>query len=332
MGHDEQIEAAYNAETKTYDYHPVFEKIKPYFQKADFTIGNLELTFAGKPYKGYPQFSSPETLANACKNSGVDVLVTANNHSCDGRKKGIVGTLNVLDSVGIAHTGTFRNQDEFDKKNLLILSKNGIKIGLLNYTYGTNGLPVPPPTIVNLIDLEKIKIDLKKAEKENLDKLIVFVHWGSEYQQQPNSEQQKTADFLFKNGADIVIGSHPHVIQPMHYTPKTENQKERLIAYSLGNFVSNQRTSPRDGGTMLQITLEKEDTTTKIKDCGYVLTWVHKKRIENHKPFFEILPCKAYENQNFVDLDENAIKKMKIFIDNSRNLLEKYNTNVKENE
>ena len=186
MGHIPQVEGAYNDDTKRYDYMPVFDKIKHKFAQVDFAIANLEVTLAGKPYKGYPQFSSPDALAAACRDSGIDVLVTANNHTCDRGKKGIIRTLNVLDSLKIAHTGTFRNKAEFDKKNLLVLSKNGISVGILNYTYGTNGLPVPEPTVVNRIDLNLMKQDIEKAKKAQLDKLIVVIHWGIEYQQKQN--------------------------------------------------------------------------------------------------------------------------------------------------
>ena len=160
-----QIEGAYDIETKQYNYMPVFDKIKHKFAQVDFAIANLEVTLAGEPYTGYPQFSSPDALAVACRDSGIDVLVTANNHTCDRGKKGIIRTLDVLDSLKIAHTGTFRNKADFEKHNLLVLSKNGISVGILNYTYGTNGLPVPEPTIVNKINLNLMKQDIEKAKK-----------------------------------------------------------------------------------------------------------------------------------------------------------------------
>lgn len=321
MGHTPQIEGAYNPETKSYDYTPMFEKIKHKFQQVDFAIANLEVTLAGKPFKGYPQFSSPDALAVACKNSGIDVLVTANNHSCDRGKTGIIRTLDVLDSLKIAHTGTFRNRDEFEKNNLLILSKNGISVGILNYTYGTNGISIPEPTIVNLIDLEKIKLDIANAKMQPIDKLIVMIHWGVEYQQQQSKKQENIAQFLFDNGVDIIIGGHPHVLQPMHYSPITSLQNECLVVYSLGNFVSNQRKSPCDGGAMIEITLFKDAQTTQIINHGYHLVWVNKTQKHNSKHcLFEILPCREYENDNFKNLNEKAIQEMKIFIENSRDL------------
>lgn len=327
MGHEPQIRAAYDSNTGKYNYQPVFDKISHRFKSVDFAIGNLEVTFAGKPYSGYPQFSSPEALAQACKDSGIGTLVTANNHSCDGGKKGLLRTMYVIDSVGINRTGTFRDEEEFEAKNLLILQKNGISVGLLNYTYGTNGLPIPKPIIVNLIDYQKIKIDIEKAKKANVDKIIVFIHWGEEYSSIQNKEQEKIADFLFENGVDFVIGSHPHVIQPMHYYPATDFQKERLVVYSLGNFVSNQRTPPRDGGAMFEIVLERKEKEVRIKKQGYHLIWVHKTMI-NNRLFYEVLPCSEYENGNYLDRENKLL--MNFFIHNSRKLLRQHNTCVEE--
>lgn len=322
MGHSPQINSAYNPQTKTYDFQPVFDKVKHQFQQVDFAIANLEVTLAGKPFKGYPQFSSPDELAVACKNSGINVLVTANNHSCDRGKDGIIRTLNVLDSLQIRHTGTFRNEKEYEEKNLLILSKNGISVGILNYTYGTNGLPIPPPTVVNLIDFQKIKLDIEKAKQQQIDKLIAVIHWGVEYQQKQSKEQENIANFLFENGVDIIIGGHPHVLQPMYFYPATSLHNERLVTYSLGNFVSNQRKTPSDGGAMVEITLFKDNENTTIQKHGYHLVWVNKFPKKDSKLFdFEILPCKEYEKNNFYNLDEKASEQMQKFIKNSREVL-----------
>ena len=328
MGHGPQIKAAYNSKTKKYDYSPVFNGLKPIFESVDFAIANLEVTLAGKPFKGYPQFSSPDNLAKSCKNSGIDVLVTANNHSCDRGKKGIIRTLKTLDKIGIRHTGTFRDKKERDTSNLLILKKGNIKIGILNYTYGTNGLPFPSPTIVNIIDEEKIAQDIKQSKNKNLDKLIVFVHWGKEYESLPNKEQINTANFLFKQGVDIIIGSHPHVLQPMIYTPQTGKTKEQFIVYSLGNFVSNQRTRKRDGGAMVQLVIKKTKEKTYLSNKGYILTWVNKTKNET-KNKYEVLACKNYTKiENKIDSIANS--KMKIFATDSRELLTKENKNVPE--
>ncbi|MDH5610367.1 MAG: CapA family protein, partial [Cyclobacteriaceae bacterium] len=268
MGHGSQINAAYDSTTGTYDYEPVFEKIKPVIAAADFAIANLEVTLGGTPYKGYPTFSSPDELALACKNSGIDALVTANNHSCDRAKKGIVRTLDRLDSLQIGHTGTFRDSLERDSSNLLILTKGSIRLGMLNYTYGTNGLPIPSPTVVNLMDTAQMKLDIIRSKSDSLDKLIVFLHWGLEYQSSPSKSQEKLGQWLFENGVDIVIGSHPHVLQRMDYFEKNDSVPERFIAYSLGNFVSNQRVQKRDGGALVALELTKSGGETRITQKG----------------------------------------------------------------
>ncbi len=329
MGHDPQIESAYDPATRTYSYESVFAKIAPVIQSYDWAIANLEVTLAGPPYTGYPQFCSPVALALACKNSGIDALMTSNNHSCDKGKKGILRTLNALDSLEILHTGTFRNKAERDSANLLILDKHNIRLGILNYTYGTNELPTPPPTEVNRIDTALLARDIRLAQNDSLDKLIIFLHWGKEYESYPSKEQVKLAEFLYQKGADMVIGSHPHVIQRMEYHPATEESKERFTVYSMGNFVSNQRTRLRDGGVMASVTLVKDDKGTHIAANGYQLTWVNKP-VVNGKTLFEILPAARVEDAGFEGMTKEYIDLMKIYLSDSRDLYGKDNVRVEE--
>ena len=329
MGHDPQIESAYNSESRNYNYDVVFEEVKGLISKANYTIANLEVTLAGAPYKGYPKFSSPDALATACKNSGIDVLVTSNNHSCDRGKNGILRTLNVLDSLGIKHTGTFRDSSEWKSNNLLILQDNNIRVGLLNYTYGTNGLPTPSPTVVNRIDTISMLVDIENSKKANIDKLIVMTHWGPEYKSYPSIWQKNIAKFLFRNGVDIVVGSHPHVLQKMEYFENCGAENGQFIAYSLGNYVSNQRARRKDGGAMLELILTKKLEKVSITDFGYHLTWVHKPII-NGKELFKIVPCAKYEAKDFEGLDVTSTKAMKIFIEDSRSLFKKENKDVRE--
>lgn len=329
MGHDPQIESAFNPEKGAYNYEGVFRKVSHIIKAADFAIANLEVTLAGKPYAGYPQFSSPDALAVACKKNGIDVLVTANNHSCDRAKKGLLRTIHVLDSLDIPHTGTFKDSTERNNNNLLVLDKNNIRVGLLNYTYGTNGLPTPKPTMVNRIDTLIMLSDIRKSQADSLDKLIVMIHWGPEYQSQPSKKQVEIAEVLFRNGVDIIVGSHPHVLQKMEYIQAKEDDNEHFIAYSLGNFVSNQRTRKRDGGAMLKLTLRKNKEDVKISNYGYYLTWVSRPTIDD-KTMYEIVPCSEFESNDFYDLDIDAKEKMKVFIADSRALFEKENIAVLE--
>lgn len=328
MQHGPQIRAAYIDSLETYDYTPCFAHIAPIALANDFTIANLELTLAGEPFSGYPQFSAPDQLANAIKDAGIRYLVTANNHSCDRHKKGIERTVYVLDSLGIPHTGTFTDSTNRAEKNILWLEKNGIKVALLNYTYGTNGIPAPEPTIVNIIDSVTIKADIEAAQRLNSDKIIVFTHWGEEYQQLPNAFQKLYANLCLKYGADYVIGSHPHVLQPMERFYDSSRQKENIVVYSLGNFVSNQRERYKDGGAMFKLVLHKDSKGTQIKQAGYFLTWVDK-TTNDGKNSYAIYPVDLYQNDS-VNLDKNSLKSLQQFRDDSHDLFGKHNKNIGE--
>ncbi len=329
MQHETQINAAYNAKTGRHDYTECFQFLRPYFQSVDLTIGNLEVTLGGRPFTGYPQFSAPDELVVALKQVGLDVLVTANNHSVDRRKKGLERTLKVLDSLQLLHTGTFTDTVERMNDYPLLIQKNGFKLALLNYTYGTNGIPVARPNVVNLIDTTLIRKDLVRARKLQPDAIIVFMHWGNEYESQPNKQQRQLTEFCFKLGAQLVIGAHPHVLQPMEWR-KEDNQ---LVVYSLGNFVSGQRPRYRDGGAMLQVELKKiiYDTisVTTIDTANYRLQWVY--RTNDAKRSFYVLPVSTFENDttHFIK-DEASRLAYKTFVDDSRKLLGKYNRGITE--
>jgi len=329
MGHDEQIWSAENRETHIYNYDTVFSCIRDEISEADVAIANFEVTLAGHPYKGYPTFSSPASLAVACKNAGIDVFVTANNHAADRGIKGILGTIYRLDSIGIPHTGTFTNQTARDTLYPMIIKKNGFSLALLNYTYGTNGINVPPPVIVNMLDKNVITADIEKAKSKNPDAIILFLHWGTEYDTMPSKTQTDLADYFFSRGVDLIIGSHPHVLQKMEWAKSDTVMKDRIVVYSLGNFVSNQRSIRRDGGAMVRIELAKEADSLYVSDAGYYLTWVYTP-IENYRKRFFILPCSKFENNPEFFGKPADYQKMKLFIGNSRNLLYNQNINIGE--
>ena len=257
MGHDEQIWSAENRETHLYNYDDVFQYIKPVIAGADIAIANFEVTLGGPPYTGYPQFSSPADLAVACKKAGIDFLVTANNHAADRGKKGIISTINKLDSIGIPHTGTFLNSSCRDSLTPLMIHKNGTSIALLNYTFSTNGIIVPEPVIVNMLDKELITRDINEAKDKNADIIILFLHWGTEYDTIPSKTQTDLAEYFQSIGADMVIGSHPHVLQKMVRTKNNVTVNNDVVIYPLGNFVSNQRKPKTDGGSMVRIELTR---------------------------------------------------------------------------
>lgn len=327
MGHDSQITSA-RQKDGSYDYSEVFKYLKSEISEVDIAIANLEVTLAGPPFKGYPQFSSPDALAIAAKDAGIDVFGTANNHSVDRGKSGILRTIHVLDSLEIPHTGTFSNQKEKESNSPLMIEENGFKIALINYTYGTNGIPVPSPAIVNLNNNKALAADIKKAKALNPDKVILFIHWGTEYQHQPNKKQTDLAKFCFNAGADIIIGSHTHVLQKSEWISDS-TQTEKFITYSLGNFVSNQRKRYTDGGQMVKLVLKKQGNAVSIDESGHYLTWVYTPVIEGKK-HFHILPCAKYEMEPDFFISSEHFEKMQLFIADSRNLLNGSNSNVGE--
>jgi poly-gamma-glutamate capsule biosynthesis protein CapA/YwtB (metallophosphatase superfamily) len=324
MQHDSNIAAAYDPLTKRYDYSACFEYVAPIVRSADLTIGNLELTLAGAPFKGYPQFSAPDALAVELKRTGFDVLVTANNHSVDRRRKGVERTIRVLDSLQVLHTGTFIDSAARVNTYPLIIEKNGFRLSLLNYTYGTNGIPVSKPNVVNLIDTIQIKLDLEKARTQQTDAIIVFMHWGAEYQSLPNAEQKRLTKLCFREGAKLVIGAHPHVLQPMEWN----KERDQLVVYSLGNFVSGQRPRYRDGGAMIWIDLQKvvkdSAATTTIYNSEYELAWVQKSNE------FVMRPLRYFESDTVFVKDKITRDAMNLFVKDSRTLLSRHNINVKE--
>ena len=324
MGHTPLLYAAYNKDEKAYNFDSFFKGISTIINNSDYALANLELTLAEKPFTGYPTFSSPIELAKSCKDNGIDILVTANNHSCDRGKKGIIKTIEALNNLKISHIGTYKTQKERDSNNLLVLEKKGIKIGVLNYTYGTNGLPVPKGMVVNLIDTTQIKKDIKNSQKFDIDKLIVFIHWGNEYQLEANKSQRKLANFLHGNGVDVIIGSHPHVIQNMEFFNQEEKGKEKLTVYSLGNFISNQRKPNTDGGAMVKIEFIKENDTTMLLPPHFYLTWVDK-FLKNGGNKYEIKSC---EFSNSQEMTKKSFKQMSVFVNKTRQRLIKQNKNV----
>lgn len=328
MGHGPQITSALDKKTGGYNYDDVFSRMSSVFGLADFVIANLEVTLAGSPYSGYPQFSSPDELVDGLTNAGVNVLVTANNHTVDRGKKGITRTVDVLNDKRIPFAGAYKDSIQRDSLYPLILEHNGIRLGLLNYTYGTNGIPVPEPTVVNLIDTALIRADYEKAKAMNVDEVIAFMHWGVEYQRTPSVQQVWLTQFMHNLGIRLVIGSHPHVIQRMEVSFDSDSTDGRVAVYSLGNFVSNQRPRYRNGGVLAAIQLEKVNGVTKIANAGYILAWVQTPKIKG-KRVYRVLPVAKYEqiNDYFSDDEKDIFTE---FASDSRLLFDTENYNVSE--
>ena len=328
MGHDAQIEAARDDRTGAFSYESIFGYISPLLNSVDVTIGNLEVPLGGAPYRGYPVFSSPDELAVACRNAGFDILVTANNHTADRRAKGLVHTIRVLDSLGIRHTGTWADSHERDLLSPLMIAHHGIRVALLSYTYGTNGIVVPPPATVAYIDTLRAATDMIRADRLDADLKIVFIHWGIEYDTMPSPEQRMTAAALFRGGTDIIIGSHPHVLQPMNAIRDSLTVRDPVV-WSLGNLVSNQRVRRTDGGAMVRIEIRARGDSLFISDAGYLLTWVYTP-LEKGKRQYYILPCAEYEDNSLFFQTREQYNAMTLFLSDARRLFKSCNTGFRE--
>ena len=285
MQHGPQIKAALRPDG-SYNYEECFARVKPEIERADVAIANFEVTLAGKPYSGYPQFSSPDDYLRAAINAGFDILLTANNHCLDNRRRGLERTIMMMDSLRIPHLGTYVDSLARERQYPYLLEQNGLRVVLLNFTYGTNGIPLEKPNVVNLMDTTEILKDIIKAKNMQPDAIIAIPHWGIEYQTLPSEQQKNMADWLILHGVNHVIGGHPHVAQPL----ELRNNGQNLIAWSLGNVISNQSKPNTYGGYMVRLDLTKRDSITTLSDCNYMLYWVSRPHDNAFKHQYRILP------------------------------------------
>ena len=277
-------DAAYNKETETYDFSPMFKYVESYFEDATICIGNCETPMAGaeKGYSGYPCFNAPEHLAIDLKELGVDIMSTANNHTLDKGFDGLVSTLCFLEEAGIEHVGSARSKEE--QETILFKDLNGIKTAFLAYTYGTNGIPTPEGKefCVNLINEDFMLKQINQAKVEGAELIVVSMHWGVEYQTTENAEQDRLAELLIQNDVKIVLGCHPHVLQPMKML-KVENdfgeEKEGLVIFSQGNFFSNQSDINTQNTAIFNIEIKKDGKTGEvvIEESTYAPIYVNRK-------------------------------------------------------
>ncbi|VAX23467.1 Capsule biosynthesis protein capA [hydrothermal vent metagenome] len=280
MCHSTQFNYALR-EDSTYDFKPVYRKIKKYFDNSDVVIGNLETVVAGKDieYSGYPVFNTPEDFLKGLKYAGFDILVTGNNHSYDHQKKGILNTIDFIRENGMKNTGTYKSQEERDSVQLF--EQSGLKFALLSYTYGVNLYRIPEKNkfLVNRINPELIKHDIEKAKSKGADLVIIYFHFGKEYARTENRYQRNIVDKTIGFGADIILGAHPHTLQPVEFYKTVDaNIDTGFVAFSLGNFISNQRWRYSDGGTVLNFSVTKDFKTNTIKldAVRYLPIWIFK--------------------------------------------------------
>lgn len=285
MQHMPQINAARRPDG-SYSYEECFSRVRPEIEWADVAIANLEVTLAGPPYSGYPRFSAPDDYLRDIQRAGFDVLLTANNHCVDTRRQGLERTILMMDSLRISHLGTYRDSVARSQTYPFLLERNGLRVVLLNFTYDTNGIPVQKPNIVNVMDTVEIARDLDEARRMRPDVIIALPHWGVEYQTLPSEEQRLMAQWLTDHGVDHVIGSHPHVAQPLELS----DDSRHLVAWSLGNVISNQSNPNTYGGYMVRMELCKSDSTAWLSACDYMLYWVSRPHDNGHRHQYRILP------------------------------------------
>ncbi|MCH5221837.1 MAG: CapA family protein [Muribaculaceae bacterium] len=257
MQHQGQLNAARKSDS-SYDYSSYFSAIKPLVSAADYAVVNLETPVGAGTHTGYPCFYAPTEFVDALKDAGFDLFLTANNHTLDRGTHGLKSTISELNKRSLDHIGTYCDSTSRSMALPMIKGINGFRLGFLNYTYGTNGLSPRDGVVVDYINRAQIKADVEAAKAAGAEMLCVCIHWGDEYKLLPNKAQQNLADFLEALGVDMIIGSHPHVIQPMEFRDNRYHNKKVLIVYSLGNFVSDMKTADTRGGALVRVKLSHD--------------------------------------------------------------------------
>jgi poly-gamma-glutamate capsule biosynthesis protein CapA/YwtB (metallophosphatase superfamily) len=274
------INSVRDSKTGSYNFGPIFSPIAPYLRAADYTVANLETRLAGPAagYSGYPRFNSPGELAFALKDIGVDLAATANNHSLDMGWDGIVKTLDKLDAASVSHVGTYRTAAE--KSKPFIADIGGIRVAFLNYTESLNGLPVPEdhPYAVDILDVDQAASDAATARLWGADVVIAILHYGYEYEREPSEAQTKISRELLSRGVDVILGAHPHVVQPISHIFEFSGWKvtDKYIVYSLGNFVSNQPWRYSDSGIVAYVHIEKRGLRAFVTGVSYLPVYVQR--------------------------------------------------------
>jgi len=277
----------------SYRFASFFEPVKRLLGAGDYVSTDLEAALAGPEsgYTGYPLFNSPDAIARDLKEAGYGLVVTANNHALDRGPQGAMRTLDVLRSAGLDTLGAYKSAEE--ARTFLIKEIRGVRVGYLAYTYGTNGIAVPQgqPYLVNLLDPAKVKTDIA-ALRPQVDVLVLVLHWGVEYSPLASEEQKRLARDFLSAGADVILGSHPHVLEPMEVL--NIGGRNKFVIYSLGNFIGDQHGVERNTGVVLRLSFTKDFTTgtTMLQEVSYIPTYSHSYR-ENGRQKFRVVPVEA---------------------------------------
>jgi poly-gamma-glutamate capsule biosynthesis protein CapA/YwtB (metallophosphatase superfamily) len=327
MCHSPQYDYA-RVSSDSFDFDPVFKDVTSILSSSDFTFGNLETITAGKEYggySGYPRFNTPKSYISALARAGFDLLVTANNHSLDRGEIGVIRTIEEIKKNHLSYVGSFSS--EKDRDSIRIYNINGVKLSVLAYSYGTNGniIPKGKSYLVNLINFNLIANDISKARAEGAELVLVHYHFGKEYKREPVQFQTDVVNNTILLGADLIIGGHPHVLEPAKFF-KTQNAKldTGFVAYSMGNFISNQRKRYTDAGMILTLKIYKNFISNKIqiKEVNFIPTWVYKGIIANKNEYL-ILPSTTKIDSNSFLSRTDSVKMVQAFSD-TRYIIKKY--------
>ncbi len=298
-----------------YDFTPMFSQVKPYLQAADIAFANQETMIGGVELglSSYPCFNSPVEIGDALKDAGIDIVSMANNHTLDKNDRAVPRAIEHWNKIGMLYTGSY--QSFADQQIIRVIEKNEIKVAFLAYTYGTNGIPVPQGKeyLVNLIDKQKIKAEIDRAE-EISDVVAISLHFGNEYERMPNSAQQEFVQFAVDEGADIILGTHPHVLQPFSWVEGKEGNRA-YVMYSLGNFLSGQTGVYKQTGGIANIEIQKvvtgDNVEVTLQNPAFIPTYVH---IDSSG--YEIIPLNQLTNSELINA-QGYYDEMKAYITQS---------------
>jgi hypothetical protein len=302
--HERVYNDAWNGEK--YDFLSMIKPVQDYLKRPDISMANQETIMGGEEIglSDYPQFNSPFDLGDDLQKAGVDLVTMANNHTLDRGEEAIRNAIAYYEKIDMPYTGSFKSEE--DQQTIRVLeTEEGISVAFLSYTYGTNGIPIPDGKeyLVNLIDREQIKKDVSEAEKL-ADVTIVSYHFGQEYQRLPNQDQKDLAQFAADLGVDVVIGHHPHVLQPIDWL-EGKDGKQTLVAYSLGNFLSGQYELYRRIGGILQFSISKDGSNVKVHSPSFLPTFVQFDLIDETITDLQVLPLKNVSDQQLPDAPDH---------------------------
>ena len=320
MSHTVQVRWARTPEGL--DYSPCVEEVKPYLSNADSCIVNLETPIAGAPYTGFPRFSAPDEYLDGLADAGFDLYLLANNHVVDQGGRGLSQTIGKLQQRNLTFSGAYPNEEsrscQYPAYKTFVNDIDSLVIAVFNCTYGTNDLRVPSPFVVNRIDTAEIRSDIEEAGK-HADIKILCIHWGVEYQQNASSPQKRLAEWLAEAGFDLIIGSHPHVIQEYEVITTSDNRQVPVF-YSLGNLLSNQRWRRCNGGIMAQIRLHL--TEKKIVGVSYIPLYVHKGSWKGVKQYHLLPTAQLIDTLDRVDIPRWDRDSLRVFHNDTQQKLQ----------